>query len=95
MDNFIYSIAYWLQGRVKSTTIIKLSLIAMLVSIPFGLIFGEIIILLTVILAQGVTLVLEFFYARNEEIAAEARNAINEGFASDEDVDEVMSDEES
>jgi len=68
MDSIIYGLAYWLRGHTKSSTIIKYSLILLLVSIPFSLLVWSWVPVVAVLLFnQCVTLVLEFLYAKNEE----------------------------
>lgn len=68
MDNLIYSLAYWLRGFTKSTTIIKVSLYALLTSIPLGIFVHEYIFFTTLVVVKCVQLVLEFLYAKNQEI---------------------------
>lgn len=70
MDKLIYGTAYWLQGKIKSTTIIKVSLILLALSIPLSWVFGVKIVIAALVVNQVVNLVLEYLYARNEEISS-------------------------
>ena len=68
MDNMIYTIAYWLRGRVKSTTIIKFSLYMLFVGCFTSVLFWSVIpVVIVLVFNQGVSHVLEFLYAMNEE----------------------------
>lgn len=70
MDKLIYAIAYWLQGRIKSTTIIKFSLILLLGSIPLSWFLGVWIIVAVLVTTQVVSLILDYLYAKNDEISS-------------------------
>lgn len=68
MNNIIYNTAFWLRSKFKSTTLIKISILFLLISFLISIFTTIWVVLSAMVVITIEILVLEFLYAMNEEV---------------------------